>query len=332
MFNWAFIGTGTIVRKFIKGLSAVEGANLYAVGSRNISRAEEFAKEFGIEKAYGDISMLAADDNIDCVYIGVPHALHKPYMELCIKKGRNVLCEKPFTINEAEAKQIAELAKEYGVFVMEAAWTKFLPVIIKVKELLESGAVGEVCDIRASFGFFSETDVTNRLYDLELGGGALLDVGVYPLMLALYYMDGCPDEIESDALIGATGVDEINHFTLVYNRDGRRVTAQLSSALKENQGADAVITTTKGRVVIPDFYQAQEAYVYDSEGKLIQTISHSHSSNGYEFEARAVQTCIAKGIAQCDVHTLDDTIDILKIADGMRKEWGLVYPADNMQT
>lgn len=328
MFNWAVIGTGTIVKKFIKGLSAVSDAKVYAVCSRDLSRAENFAKEYDIEHAYGSCKEMVQDDNIDCIYIGVPHALHKEYMKICVKNHKNVLCEKPFTINACEAREIADLAKANNVFVMEAMWTKYLPVIQKVKEYIDTGVIGELSGIEASFGFFTETDTTNRLFDINLGGGALLDVGVYPLSLAIYMAGKLPSKVSSYASLGDTGVDEINHMEFIFNTDCGEVKATLASALKENQGADAIITGTKGSIVIPDFYQADKAYIYDLEDTLVETISKPHLSNGYEYEAFEVQNCIRSGKIESDIHTLDDTIAIFEIADAMRNEWGLRYPAD----
>lgn len=328
MFNWAVIGTGTIVKKFIKGLSVVNDARVYAVCSRNLDRAECFVKEYGIEHAYGSCEEMVMNDNIDCIYIGVPHALHKEYMEICIKNQKNVLCEKPFTINSKEAKEIADLAKANKVFVMEAMWTKFLPVMQMVKEYISAGVIGHLSSIKASFGFFTETDRNNRLFDINLGGGALLDVGVYPLSLAVYIMGRLPDKVTSDATLGETGVDEINHMELTFHMNYGDVKASLASALKENQGADAVITGTKGSIVIPDFFQADKAYVYDLEGNLVEAISEPHMSNGYEYEVLEVQNCIRSGKVESNIHTLDDTIGILEIADAMRNEWGLKYPAD----
>lgn len=328
MFKWAVIGTGTIVRKFIKGLEAVDDAVVYAVCSRDLSRAEAFANEYKIEKAYGSCEEMAADSEIDCVYIGVPHPFHKKYMELCISSGRNVLCEKPFTINAAEARYIERLAKEKQVFVMEAMWTKFLPVIDRVKTAVDSGVIGEVQEINAAFGFFTAPDSSGRLYNINLGGGALLDVGVYPLNLAVYLMGRLPVSIYSDASKGKTGVDEINHMTLYFKREYGMVRAHLASAIKENQGSDAVITGSKGRIEIPEFFQAEKALIYDGEGRLVETVNVSHPSNGYEYEAYEVMKCISEGRTQSDIHSLKDTIDILDIADSMRKEWGLKYPSD----
>ena len=322
MFNWAVIGTGTIVKKFRKGMSAVSDAKVYAVCSRDLSRAESFAKEYGIERSFGSLEDMVQDDNIDCVYIGVPHTLHKTYMETCIKNHKHVLCEKPFTINAREAREIADLAKANNVFVMEAMWTKYLPVIQKVKEYIDTGVIGELSGIEASFGFFTETDI-------NLGGGALLDVGVYPLSLAIYMTGKLPSKVSSSASLGDTGVDEINHMELAFSTDYGEVKAKLASALKENQGADAIITGTKGRIVLPDFFQADKAYIYDLEDNLVETISVPHLSNGYEYEAIEVQNCIRSGKLESDIHTLDDTLTIFDIADAMRREWGLIYPADN---
>ena len=330
MFNWAVLGTGAIVKKFIKGLKAADGARVYAVCSRDLNRAEAFAEKYNIEKAYGSCEEMAEDSEIDCVYIGVPHPFHKKYMELCIDREKNVLCEKPFTMNSGEARYIEKLAKEKQVFVMEAMWTKFLPVIQKVKEAVNSGVIGEVQEINASFGFFTAPNASDRLYNLELGGGALLDVGVYPLNFAVYLMGKLPKDIYSDASIGETGVDEINHMTLYFENGCKTVKAHLASALKENQGADAVIIGAKGRIEIPEFFQADKALVYNERGELIDTIAADHLLNGYEYEAAEVMGCIKEGMKQSEIHSLKDTIDIIDIADGMRQEWGLKYPADIM--
>lgn len=323
--KWGMIGAGQIASKFATALNSLDHTELAAIASRDPVKASEFATRFHIKKAYGSYEELIVDPEIDVIYIGTPHTEHKAHARLCIEAGKAVLCEKPFTLNYPEAKELVDLAKSNGVFLMEAMWTKFLPTTRIVKQWISNKVIGDIKYMNISFGFRTEFDPCSRLYDPALGGGALLDVGVYPISYAIHLMERLPDKIVSSAYLGQSSVDELNVITLMY-KEG--MIASLSSAINAPTGNDAIIIGEKGRIVIPNFWTAESAEVYDSNGKLVDSFFHPFTSNGYVYEAEEVNRCIQEGKKQSDVIPLNDTLEIMKILDSLRADWGLVYPSE----
>ncbi|NLL73685.1 MAG: Gfo/Idh/MocA family oxidoreductase [Clostridiales bacterium] len=323
--KWGIIGTGSIASKFARALNSMKDTKLVGVASRNINKAKEFSEKFQVEKAYGSYEDLVKDEEIDVIYIGTPHTEHKANAELCIKNGKAVLCEKPFTVNVADSEYLISLAKDHKVFIMEAMWTKFLPVTIKVKQWIKDGRIGKVRHFRISFGYSSPFDPNNRLYNPDLAGGALLDVGVYPITYVVHMMDCLPDKIISSAEFGQTQVDEQNIIIMKY-KDG--VLADLSSSVAIETGYDAVIIGEEGKLVVPKFWSAEEAYLYDSKNQLVEAYNEPHHENGYEYEAYEVNRCLRENMLESDKLPLKDTLDIMRIMDQIRSEWGLVYPQE----
>jgi predicted dehydrogenase len=326
--KWGIISTGNIASQFATALISMEDTKLMAVASRNQDRADEFAKRFHIEKAYAGYENLAKDPEIDVIYIGVPHTEHRDAAALCMKNGKAVLCEKPITLNEKDTRYLISLAKECGVFLMEAMWTKFLPATKTVKGWLQNKLIGEVKFIRASFGFYKDFDENSRLFNPNLAGGALLDVGIYPVTYAVHMLDMLPDKIVSSAYLGKSNVDEINVITFYY-KDG--ILADLSSAVSVNMGGDAVIYGDKGKIVIPSFWSAESASAYDMEGNLIDSFSSPFKVNGYVYEAEEVNSCIREGRLESNINPLMNTLDIMKILDEIRAQWGLSYPQEQIE-
>lgn len=320
--KWGIIGTGSISTSFAKALTQMEYTELTAVASRDLTKAKEFAGKFGNPKAYGSYEELAQDTEIDVIYIGTPHTEHKPNAELCIKNKKAVLCEKPFTLNGKEAKYLIDLAKEHKVFLMEAMWTKFLPVTKKVKEWLAMEMIGKVKKLQVGFGFTVPYDESSRLYNYDLAGGALLDAGVYPITYAVHLMEKLPVQVFSTGVFLKNGVDEQNCVLFKFDND---VLATISSAINAEVGQEAIIIGEKGRIIIKNFWNADKASVYDKEGKEIETFVESGRINGYEFEAYEVNECIRNSKLESDMIPLQDTLDIMKIMDGIRADWGLKY-------
>ncbi|MDF2485343.1 MAG: oxidoreductase domain protein [Herbinix sp.] len=323
--KWGIIGAGQISSKFATALNSLDHTEVTAIASRDPIKAREFASRFHIKKAYGSYEEMLMDSEIDVIYIGTPHTEHKANAELCISHGKAVLCEKPFTLNYPEAQMLVDFARSSNVFLMEAMWTKFLPTTRIVKQWISNKVIGDIKFINISFGFRTEFDPFNRLFNPALGGGALLDVGVYPLSYVIYLMDRLPDKVVSSAHIGQSGVDEVNVINLQYH-DGMIV--NVSSAISVATGNDAVIIGDKGRIVIPNFWTAESAEVYDTNGKLVDTFFHPFTANGYVYEAEEVNRCILEGKKQSDIIPLNDTLNIMKLLDGIRAEWGLVYPSE----
>lgn len=323
--RWGIIGTGSIAAKFAAALNGMEDVVLEGVASRSVERARDFAERFKAVKSYGSYEELAQDPDIDAVYIAVPHTEHKNTAKLCIRNKKAVLCEKPFTINSKDSEELISLAKEHDVFLMEAMWTKFLPTNIRVKQWVKEGRIGKLLHIKASFGFLSAFDPQGRLYNPYLGGGALLDVGIYPITYSCFITDNLPDMIISDAVIGKTGVDEQNVVILKY-KDG--VLADLSSSISCETGYDALIIGDEGIIKVDRFWMAESAGLYDNSYKCIEEYKEPFKVNGYEYEAAEVNRCLREGFKESPQNPLADTLSIMKILDELRLQWGLSYPGE----
>lgn len=323
--RWGIVGTGTIASTFASALNSMENTKLAAVASRDCNRARSFAERFHIDKAYDTYEEMVKDPELDVIYIGTPHTEHKSNAALCIRHGKAVLCEKPFTLNASESEYLISLAKEYKVFLMEAMWTKFLPTTSKVKQWIKEKQIGEVRHIRISFGYQSEFRWDSRLYNSELAGGALLDVGVYPISYVVHMLDRLPDHIVSSASIGRSHIDEQNVIIMNY-KDG--ILANISSAIAADTGSDAVIIGDKGKISIPDFWRAEKAFLFDDKNELLETFHSPFGESGYVYEAYEVNRCLREGRLESDQLPLQDTLEIMKLMDGIRAQWGLIYPQE----
>ncbi len=322
IINWGIIGAGNISSKFATALKDMENTNIRAVAARDLKKSEIFAKEFGADIAYGSYEELANDPEVDVVYIGTLHTEHKKNTELCLKNKKAVLCEKPFTLNAKDTNYLMNLAKENNVFLMEAMWTKFLPVTNKVKAWIAEGKIGTVKRIEIGFGFSNPIDYTSRAFNYDMAGGALLDMGVYPITYAIDIMGALPVKMESYAGILENGVDEHN-LTIFQFENG--AIASLSSAVSVNVGKSAVFVGDKGKIEVDEFWVADKAYVYDNSGNLVDTYEEESRINGYEFEAYEVNQCLRESKLESDRLPLQDTLDIMEIMDGIRSKWGLKY-------
>lgn len=322
--NWAIAGPGWISSKFAADLAYAEGAKLIAVGGRNPEKSEAFAKQFNIPRAYGSLDELAADEEVDIVYIGTLHPAHKDNALTLLKAGKAVLCEKPFTLNAAEAQEMIEFARERGIFLMEAMWTRYLPPIRKVREWLAEGRIGEVRMLKADFGFDCGWAPDSRLLDPKLGGGALLDAGIYPVSFASMIFGKQPAKMMSSARIGKTGVDE--QFSLLFEyEDGR--TAALNGAVQLGMVSDAYIYGTKGYIHAPNFLFGKSAslHVANEEPVLFED---GREPSGYNFEAEEAMNCLREGKPESAIMPLDETLAIMQTLDTIRAQWGLRYPGE----
>jgi predicted dehydrogenase len=319
--RWGIMGTGSIAAKFAKGLTAAPGADLVAVGSRATSTAEAFALEHGALRAYASYEALASDPDVDAIYIATPHILHRENTLTCIAGGKAVLCEKPFAMNRREAEEMVAAARSAGTFLCEAMWTRFLPGTRRVRELIASGSIGEPRQLECDFGFRTDFNPEGRLFNPALGGGALLDVGIYCVAYARMVFGCAPSEIQSAAHLGETGVDEQSAYLFHYDSGAL---ARMSSATRTQTAQRATISGTEGSIEIPGFWHAQEVIV-NSEKE-----SHPHLGNGYSHEAVAVAEALAAGATECAEITLDETLELSGTLDEIRAQWGLTYPADEV--
>lgn len=320
--KWGIMGPGGIARQFASDLLVTEGAELVAVGSRTLENAEKFAKEFGAARAYGSYEEFVNDPEVEIVYIGTLHPAHKENMLACIRAGKAVLCEKPFTINAKEAEEVARLAREHQVFVMEAMWTRFLPPIVKVREWLAEGRIGEVRMMSADFGFDVGWQPEGRLLNKALGGGTLLDAGIYPVSFASMIMGGQPKRVMSSAHIGETGVDE--QFSALFEYEGGR-TASVGGAVRLNTSNEAILYGTNGKIRIPNFLFGKSATLLVN-GEEPVTFEDERSTKGYTYEAQEAMRCLLEGRTESTVMPLEETVAIMRTLDEMRAQWELSYP------
>lgn len=322
--RWGIISTGNIAHKFATGLSVLPDAELVAVGSRSQSSADAFGDEFNVPHRHASYEALASDPDVDAVYIGTPHPSHADNMLLCLEAGKAVLCEKPFALNARQADAVIQRARALRTFLMEAMWTRFTPAMAKVRELVASDAIGEVRMLAADFGFRFGWDPKHRLLNPELGGGALLDVGIYPVSLA-FMLFGAPGEILSEAHLGETGVDE--QTAIIFKYPGGQL-AQLSCAVRTQTPQEAVIMGTKGMIKIAPTWWKPERFTLNVAGQSEQVFELPFTGNGYNYEAQEVMNCLRAGLLESPTMPLDETLTIMRTLDAVREPWGLVYPGE----
>ena len=321
--RWGILGTGTIAAKFALGLRAADNGELVAVGSRSSQTAEAFAGEHGAARAHATYDELAGDPDVDATYIATPHVLHRENTLACIAGGKAVLCEKPFAMNAREGEEMVAAARSAGTFLCEAMWTRFLPATRRVQALIASGAIGEPRQLDGDFGFRTELDPKGRLFDPALGGGALLDVGIYCVAYARMVFGSAPLEVHSSAHIGETGVDEQSAYLFRY---GSGALARMSSATRTETPHRVTISGTEGSIEVPDFWQAQELIVNGERER------HPFLGNGYTHEVVAVGEALAAGALECAEVPLEETLEIARTLDELRGQWGLRYPADGAKS
>lgn len=322
MIKWGIIGPGTIANAFANEVCNTENGKLAAVYGRNREKADKFAGEYNLEKSYSDIDAFLNDDDIDAVYIATPHSHHMEYCEKCINAGKHVLCEKPFSYNTESSRRILDLAKEKKIFIMEALWTIFLPAIKKAKSWVESGEIGRVKLITADFGFKGDGNPHSRLYNPELAGGALLDVGIYTILISNFIMNDTADKVTSNAVMTGSGVDETSVMNLQY-KDG--AVASLTCGIGSDTGQNAVIYGEKGRIVIPYFSKAKAAYLYKEDGSE-EKFEDEYEGKGYKYEIAEANECIEKNILESKEASHKITLEIAQIMDEVRNQIELVYP------
>lgn len=314
--RWGILGTGGIARTFASDLAHTPGAELAAVGSRTQAAADAFAADYDIPRAHGSWAELAADPDVDVIYVATPHASHHEATLVCLAGGKHVLCEKPMTLDLASSAQLVAAAREHSLFLMEAMWMRCNPAILRIRELIAEGALGDIVSLHADFGLQGPFDPTHRLRDPKLGGGALLDLGVYPLNLA-HLLLGNPASVQSWARLTPENVDETTGVLLGY--ESGAVAALTCSIAGESRNA-AQITGTLGRIDLPQGFFAPRSFDFRGE-----TSAFDFPGNGYQFEAIEVQRCLAEGLLESPLMPHQATLDIMTLMDTVRAEIGVVY-------
>jgi predicted dehydrogenase len=322
--RWGILGTGRIAGLFASGLRALPDAEIAAVGSRTPEAADAFGDKFDIPRRHASYAALADDPDVDVIYVATPHTLHRENTLLCLAAGKPVLCEKPFGINAREATEMIAAARERGLFLMEAMWSRYYPAMVRARELLAAGAIGEPRMLTADLGFRAPINPAGRLFNPALGGGALLDVGIYPVSLASMVF-GPPADIVSRAHLGATGVDEQAAMILGYPAGQLAV---LYTAIRVVTPHEAIIMGTDGTLRIGLDWHKPDRLTLGRPGQPDETIPLPFVGNGYNYEAAEVMACLRAGRVESALMPLDESHTIMRTLDAIRAQWGLRYPGE----
>ncbi|SFD21024.1 Gfo/Idh/MocA family protein [Algibacter pectinivorans] len=318
--NWGIIGLGSIANKFATDLLTIEGAKLYAVASRNQDKADAFAAKYNATKAFGSYEAMVEDKNIDAIYIATPHALHKENTLLCLQHGIAVLCEKPFAMNADEVSEMIAKAKAENVLLMEALWTYFLPHYQYVLKALEDKVFGNLVKLEADFGFHRDFDDSTRLFNKSLGGGSLLDIGIYPIFAALSTL-GIPKTINAQATYFENGAD--SSCTMLFDYDDTK--ALLKSTLLENAPTEAIFYCENGTIKINTMFHMPTTVTLIPKGGKPETIDFNYKTIGYNYETIHFNELLRAGKTESDVMTFAFSEQLIKTLDAVRTKINLEY-------
>lgn len=321
-YRWGIVGPGGIARKFANAVSHLENATLQAVASTNLQRAQDFAQEHAVPNAYGSYEQLYRDDTVDLVYVATTHNFHCQNTLDALNAKKHVLCEKPMAVNAVQAQQMINAAQKNNVFLMEAMWTRFLPMMVEVRKIIDNGTIGQPQLLYADFGFKFEHDPKNRLYNPEIAGGALLDLGIYCHCLASMLF-GKPKSISSTIKMADTGVDERSTVVLDY---GSGKMAVLFQAIDLNTPKEALIIGTEGSIKLHPLWLAGSEYTLTLNDGTEKRYNAETHENGFIYQIRAVQESIEAGQTQCSLMPLAETLAVAETMDTLRAQWNFKYP------
>jgi predicted dehydrogenase len=328
IIRWGIIGCGKIAAKFANDLQLVEGAELYAVAARSLDAAQAFANTHKAEKAFGSYTDMLHDAAVDVIYIATPHSFHYEHTMLCLTYRKAVLCEKPFAINAIQANKMIHFARAQKVFLMEALWTKFLPHYQQVMRMVEAGKLGTLKSVLINFGFKPQPPISPRLYEPSLGGGTMLDIGIYNVFMALSLL-GKPQHIQATMMPHATtSVDEQCAVLFTYANGAM---AQLFSSFVSTLPTEAEIAGTNGSIRLTSRFYEPSATIQYFSYSIRETTSIDvprESGFGYQYEARHVNECICNGLTESPVWSHAQTIELMETLDAIRKIAGIKYPDD----
>lgn len=324
-FNVGIIGTGNIAGVMAKTISKMKNVRVYAVASRQKVRADIFAGKYGCKKAYGSYEELVSDKKVDLIYVATPHSEHYTNVKLCLEAGKPVLCEKAFTLNAAQAEELIRLAQEKQVLLAEAMWTRYMPMLTTIREVIGSGAIGEPRTLTANLGY--AISGKERMTNLSLGGGALLDLGVYTINFALMIFGNNISNIFSSATFTETGVDEQNAVSIQFY-DGK--VANLNSSMVSLSDRKGIIYGTTGFVVVENINNFESVSVYDKNYTCMATYKCPKQISGYEYEVQACIDAIQNKEVECVQMPHSETLRVMRIMDTIRGQWNMKYPCESV--
>ncbi len=319
-YNWAILGCGKIAKKFSTDLKLLTNANLYAASSRSLKNAKDFANEFGYEKAYGSYQEMVNDPDVDIVYIATPHSFHLEHTLLCLNHKKAVLCEKAFAINSKEVKQMIKASKENNTFLMEAFWTIFQPQFLKISEIVKSKELGELRFVKSDFMFNAEFDPNKRLYNINLGAGSLLDIGIYPIFTSLYFL-GKPNKIKTIANIRSTGVED--SIAMLFSYDNGAI-AVLTSSFESSCKNETELCFEKGFIKVDR--NSVDPILMNKNGNDQLLDFDAILGRGYELEASHVMECLDNNLIESPILPNSFSLDLMEILDTVRKEANIIFP------
>jgi predicted dehydrogenase len=325
IYNWGIIAPGGIAHKFASDLVAhVPNARVHAVASRNLERAQAFASKFGASYAYGSYEEIVNTPNLDIVYVATPHSEHHANTIMCINAGIPVLCEKAFAVNSKQLSQMVALARSKNIFLQEAIWTRFHPAVAKVQQLLQAGAIGKIVHIAADFGFKATSDLNNRIHNINLTGGSLLDIGIYPLFITKLLL-GKPLATKAVGVLGSTKVDLNCSMSLSF---ASGATASLFSTVQAETNTQCYIYGTEGYLLMHGRFHETKAITLAIKDQEPIVFPCERLGFGYSYEAQDAQRCLAEGRSENDKLNLDFSLELMALMDEIRAQIGLVYPED----
>jgi predicted dehydrogenase len=319
--NIGIIGTGKIAAQMAEAIKIVPNAMPYAIGSRTKESANKFAHQHQFEKAYGSYASMLCDEQVDLVYVATPHNLHFENTMLALDHGKHVLCEKPFGVNSNEVEQMIASAKEKKLFLMEAMWSRFMPHIEQIKALIEHGEIGPIKLLRSDFNMYPPFNPESRLFNKSLIGGSLMDIGIYPVFLALYIL-GEPKRIQAMAGIGATGVDYQVSMNFEYDNE---IMAMLSSSMVSRSGINASIEGEKGSIIMEHPWHMPSNFTIKYGDGSVKKFEYEHTGNGYHYELQEVIDCLNQEKIESDKMSWDDSLRLIQTLDNIRELIGLAY-------
>ena len=326
-YKVGILGAGHIAEKMATTLQQMSRAKCYAVASRSYEKARDFASRHGAEKAYGTYSELVADPDVDLIYVATPHSLHFVHARQCMMGGKAVICEKSFTCNADEATKLFEMSEERGVFITEAIWTRYMPLMQKIKQLVYNGVIGKPHTLSANLGY--AISHKERIQRPELGGGALLDIGVYTLNFAAMVFGTDIDRIDTSCTKTDTGVDAQESTTLWY-RDGRM--AQLYSSIYAKTDRQGIISGEDGHIIVDNINNPSTVRVFDKNYTEVIRNYAPKQITGFEYEIEACADALDRGLTETPIMPHAETLRMMTLMDGLRKRWGVAFPNDRNAT